>query len=86
MTNRDYSEVPLASVGNNAVIFDRRVPLYEMWDDAEVEETPAPAPAEVAPAAAEPAVAKPAEAEPPAPENTVMGTEPPKLVFKHWIR
>ena len=68
------------------MVFDRRVPLYEMWDDADIEETPAPAPApEEAAAAAEPAAAKPQEAEPPAPE-TVMGTEPAKLVFKHWIR
>lgn len=83
-----YSEVLLASVANNSVVFDRRVPLYEMWDDADVEaETPAPAPEpEAAAAAPEPAAAKPVEAEPPAPENTVMGTEPPKLVFKHWIR
>ncbi|KAJ8737731.1 hypothetical protein PYW08_000326 [Mythimna loreyi] len=58
-----------------------------MWDDADVEETPAPEPApEAAAAAPEPAAAKPEVAEPPAPETTVMGTEPPKLVFKHWIR
>ncbi|XP_047040779.1 flightin isoform X1 [Helicoverpa zea] len=62
-----------------------------MWDDEVVEEeTPAPAeaaPAEPAASAAETAAAaKPEEAEPPAPENTVMGTEPKKLVFKHWIR
>ncbi|XP_075991176.1 flightin isoform X2 [Anticarsia gemmatalis] len=62
-----------------------------MWDDVE-EETPAPAepaPAEApaADAAAAPAdAAKPEVAEPPAPENLVLGTEPKKLVFKHWIR
>ncbi|XP_026727854.1 flightin isoform X1 [Trichoplusia ni] len=60
-----------------------------MWDDVE-EETPAPAepaPEEAPAAAAETAAAaKPEEAEPPAPENTVLGTEPKKLVFKHWIR
>ncbi|RVE42692.1 hypothetical protein evm_012659 [Chilo suppressalis] len=63
-----------------------RVPLLEMWDDVE-EETPAqpePEP-EVAPAAAA-AEAPKEEAEPPAPETIVMGTEPKKLVFKHWIR
>ncbi|CAH0703426.1 unnamed protein product [Spodoptera exigua] len=61
-----------------------------MWDDADVEEeTPAPAPPaeeEAAAAAETAAAAQPEEAEPPAPENTVMGTEPKKLVFKHWIR
>lgn len=82
-------EVPLGSVNNNEVVFDRRVSLCEMWDDVE-EETPAPAepaPEEAPAAAAETAAAaKPEEAEPPAPENTVLGTEPKKLVFKHWIR
>ncbi|KAM3968570.1 flightin [Aphomia sociella] len=59
-----------------------------MWDDVE-EETPAqPEPvAEEAPAAeTAPPAPQPEEAEPPAPENIVMGTEPRKLIFKHWIR
>ncbi|XP_052752620.1 flightin isoform X2 [Galleria mellonella] len=59
-----------------------------MWDDVE-EETPAqPEPAPEAPPAEDPAPAapKPEVAEPPAPENIVTGTEPRKLVFKHWIR
>ncbi|XP_013184857.1 flightin [Amyelois transitella] len=56
-----------------------------MWDDFE-EETPAPAAVpEEAPAPDAAADAKPEEAEPPAPE-VVMGTEPKKLVFRHWIR
>ena len=58
-----------------------------MWDDVE-EETPAQPeeapPAEVAEAA--PAEEAKPEAEPPAPENLVMGTEPRKLIFRHWIR
>lgn len=72
------------------MVFNRRIPLCEMWDDVE-DETPAPvepekvetAPAE-APASAE--AAKPDVAEPPAPEGITYGTEPKKLVFKHWIR
>lgn len=59
-----------------------------MWDDV-VEETPAPVeptPEEAAAAAAPPADAKPAEEAPPVTQDTVMGEEPKKLVFKHWIR
>ncbi|XP_072930293.1 flightin isoform X2 [Epargyreus clarus] len=64
-----------------------------MWDDV-VEETPAPeappaeaAPAEAAPAAKDaPAEGKPEVAEPPPPENVTTGTEPKKLICKHWVR
>ncbi|CAG9781837.1 unnamed protein product [Diatraea saccharalis] len=59
-----------------------------MWDDVE-EETPAQPEPEPEPEAAPAAAADNAskeEAEPPAPENIVLGTEPKKLVFKHWIR
>lgn len=64
------------------------LPFIEMWDDADIEEQ-APAPAEeVPPEAAEAAPAEEAapEAEAPAPEAIVMGTEPKKLIFRHWIR
>lgn len=57
-----------------------------MWDDVIEEDTPAqpePAPEE---AAAEATPEAPAEEEPPAPETIVQGTEPRKLIFKHWVR
>ncbi|XP_028177256.1 flightin [Ostrinia furnacalis] len=65
-----------------------REPPIEMWDDADIEEeTKAAEPEpEAAPEAAAPAAEAAPEAEPPAPENIVMGTEPRKLIFKHWIR
>ncbi|KAL4704297.1 hypothetical protein ACJJTC_012873 [Scirpophaga incertulas] len=65
-----------------------RVPPSEMWDDVE-EETPAqpePEPEAKDADATAAAEAPKEEAETPAPENIVMGTEPRKLVFKHWIR
>lgn len=68
------------------MIFDRREPLCEMWDDADVEEeTPAPV-VEEAPADPAAAAAEPAEAETPTPEAPVLGYEPKKLICKHWIR
>lgn len=63
-----------------------------MWDDV-VEETPAPEapapeapPAEAAAAAGAPAEGKAEVAEPPPPENVTLGTEPKKLICKHWVR
>lgn len=60
-------------------------PPIEMWDDVIEEDVPAQPEPEAAPEAEAPAEAAP-EAEPPAPENIVMGTEPRKLIFRHWIR
>ncbi|CAB3225200.1 unnamed protein product [Arctia plantaginis] len=75
---------PATHVSPNPV----RIPLCEMWDDVE-EETPAPVepePAEEAAPAPAAEAAEPEVAEPPAPEGITYGTEPKKLVFKHWIR
>ncbi|XP_049885965.1 flightin isoform X2 [Pectinophora gossypiella] len=57
-----------------------------MWDDVIEEDVPAPAEPEPAPEAAEAAPAEAEAAEPPEPEAIVKGTEPQKLVFKHWVR
>lgn len=61
-----------------------------MWDDVVEEDSPAPAP-EVptdapATAAADAEGAQPEVAEPPPSENVTRGTEPKKIIFKHWIR
>ncbi|KAI8430738.1 hypothetical protein MSG28_000918 [Choristoneura fumiferana] len=56
-----------------------------MWDDADVEEeTPAPEPVVEEAPAPEPEPAPEAEPEPP--QAVVKGTEPKKLIFKHWVR
>lgn len=65
-----------------------------MWDDVVEEDKPAEA-APAADPAADPAAAPAADgseapkaevAEPPPPENTVHGTDPKRLVCKHWVR
>lgn len=59
-----------------------------MWDDVVEEDKPAEAAPAAEPAAEEaPADAPQAEvAEPPPPENPVHGTDPKRLVCKHWVR
>ena len=58
-----------------------------MWDDVIEEDVPAPEP-EPAPEAAPDAAAEAAAAEAaePEPEPVVKGTEPKKLIFRHWVR
>ncbi|XP_026499359.2 flightin [Vanessa tameamea] len=63
-----------------------------MWDDV-VEEDAAAKPADAAAATAAPAAEgaapdqpKAEEAEPPPPENITQGTDPKRLVCKHWVR
>lgn len=62
-----------------------------MWDDVVEEDKPAEAAPAAEPAAAgaegAPAGQPAAEvAEPPPPEAPVRGTEPRRLVCKHWVR
>lgn len=58
-----------------------------MWDDVVEEDVPEPVPEEAAaPAEGAASEAMPEVAEPPPPENLTLGTEPRKLICKHWIR
>lgn len=67
------------------MIFNRRAPLCEMWDDADIEESVAVQPAEEA-APAEDAAAEVTEGEIPATDAPVLGFDPQKLICRHWIR